>query len=193
VQEEVILPSDYHSDCSKQACEMCMRAESLIEKYRSFDSRSTLKYQKWVKQANSRFSKLTSEVTLEEAIDEVQHQIRPVIIHHQTKRQQSDAYKLCKAKANLQMPVVQIDFAENYTCDHQDEIQSAYYNKKQVPLFTYCVWMEGKKQRNIMILSDCLEHNKTFVCLYLMEIIKRLGDEAIFYFFDDLKSSVHIS
>jgi hypothetical protein len=60
VQEEVILPSDYHSDCSKQACEMCMRAESLIEKYRSFDSRSTLKYQKWVKQANSRFSKLTS-------------------------------------------------------------------------------------------------------------------------------------
>jgi hypothetical protein len=161
--------------------------------YRSFDSRSTLKYQKWVKQANSRFSKLTSEVTLEDAIDEVQHQIRPVIIHHQTQRQQSDSYKLCKAKANLQMPVVQIDFAKNYTCDHQDEIQSAYYNKKQVSLFTYCVWMEGKKQRNIMILSDCLEHNKTFVCLYLMEIIKRLGDEAIFYFFDDLKSSVHIS
>ncbi|KAL9976786.1 hypothetical protein ACROYT_G014120 [Oculina patagonica] len=36
--------------------------------------------------------------------------------------------------------VVQVDFAENYTCQQQDEIQSVYWSQEQVTLFNIAMW-----------------------------------------------------
>ncbi|CAF2062499.1 unnamed protein product [Rotaria magnacalcarata] len=39
--------------------------------------------------------------------------------------------------------VCQMDYAENYTLQDQDQIQSAHWSKKQVSIFTAYTWMGG--------------------------------------------------
>jgi hypothetical protein len=41
--------------------------------------------------------------------------------------------------------VIQVDFADNYTCKFQDEIQSVHWNQQHVSLFTVAVWTKGPK------------------------------------------------
>lgn len=47
---------------------------------------------------------------------------------------------LKSAKLQPDKAVVQVDFAENYTWQHQDEIQATHRNQQQVTLVTVVIW-----------------------------------------------------
>ena len=49
--------------------------------------------------------------------------------------------KFSKQKEKQQMVKTQLDFSENYAVSHQNEIQSAQWNQKQLTLFTTCSWI----------------------------------------------------
>ena len=42
--------------------------------------------------------------------------------------------------------MLQVDFAENYTCLAQDEVQFAHRNQSHITLFTCVTWFPGKAQ-----------------------------------------------
>ena len=56
--------------------------------------------------------------------------------------------------------VVQMDFAQNFALLSQHEVQSAYFDKPQVTVFTAFVVMDSE-HKNFVILSNYLEHVKT--------------------------------
>ncbi len=56
--------------------------------------------------------------------------------HSYVKRQQEQAFTADRKRVDSNLhcneAVLQIDFAENYKCESQDEVQQAHYNQKQV-------------------------------------------------------------
>lgn len=63
--------------------------------------------------------------------------------------------------------VVQVDFAENYSIIHQDEIQSAHWQHSQVAIFTCVVWGENTTDSYAEVVSDDLTHSKYSVWTFL--------------------------
>ena len=96
--------------------------------------------------------------------------------HSYIKRQQAKKYEEDKELASTissTVAVLQMDFAENYTCTAQDEIQSAHWNQNQVTLFTTVTWAKGKVISRVVV-SDYMHHTKTAVVVFLDEILQNI-------------------
>ncbi|CAF1936067.1 unnamed protein product [Rotaria magnacalcarata] len=63
--------------------------------------------------------------------------------HVFVKRKQSDYLDHIKENVDDTTVVCQMDYAENYTLQDQDQIQSAHWSKKQVSIFKAYTWMGG--------------------------------------------------
>lgn len=74
------------------------------------------------------------------------------------KKQQSLHFDKLKRDLSENDLVVQVDFAENYSIIHQDEIQSAHWQHSQVAIFTCVVWGENTTDSYAEVVSDDLTH-----------------------------------
>lgn len=71
--------------------------------------------------------------------------------------------------------VIQVDFAENYKCAVQDEIQAHHFKGgQQISIFTACAWWSKSEHCAIAGVSDSLEHSKFTVFHLLDKIISRI-------------------
>ena len=59
--------------------------------------------------------------------------------------------------------VVEMDFSENYLLIVQHEVQQAHYNTAQASIFTVNIRVNAQTHHSMAIISDCLEHDVTFV------------------------------
>ena len=76
------------------------------------------------------------------------------------------------------MAMLQIDFADNYTTIWQDEIQSAYWQKKQVTVFTSVYW-NGLAHQSSVIISDDLSRTKGSIVTFIDQLISDLLSEEV--------------
>ena len=82
--------------------------------------------------------------------------------------------------------LIQMDFAENYTCQVMEEIQSAYWNADMYTLHPAVIYYRNNDQaelshKSFVFFSDILHHNTAFVSVVIhkmMEEVKRLCPEA---------------
>ena len=66
--------------------------------------------------------------------------------------------------------LVQVDFAENYTCKYQDEVQSAHWHQQQITLFSVAVWTNNGSEttcKSHVIVTDELSHEKKSVAVMM--------------------------
>lgn len=84
--------------------------------------------------------KVTKEGTVEEALHSLQSKMPSFLEHVFVKRKQAEFYEKRTAQMQPDEAVVQVDFAENYTCQHQDVIQAAHWSQQQATLFTVAIW-----------------------------------------------------
>ncbi|PFX27318.1 Sentrin-specific protease 1 [Stylophora pistillata] len=93
-------------------------------------------------------------------------------------RKQSSYFEERKSNLQLGEAIVQVDFAENYSCKHQDEVQSAHWNQQQITLFTVAVWTINEAKdvtcESHVIVSDDLEHEKTSVLVFMSTVLETL-------------------
>ncbi|ESP02132.1 hypothetical protein LOTGIDRAFT_157284 [Lottia gigantea] len=78
---------------------------------------------------------------------------------------QSSSYrhmKILSSEDTSEECLLQMDFAENFTCIWQDEIQSAHWKQRQVTIYTIMITYRNKKL-SYVIISDFLSHEKTAV------------------------------
>ena len=88
--------------------------------------------------------------------------VSPFLTHSFVKRKQAESYEIDKVHAlseDSTSIMLQVDFAENYTCLAQDEVQSAHWHQKQITLFTSVSWFQGQTQ-SAVVISDNLTHDK---------------------------------
>ena len=135
----------------------------------------------WVQwqEHGGRISKLEMNGTVKDLYDHISFMSIKFLHHCRIKRQQAKSYQSDKALASdkdSKIAVLQMDFAENYSCFAQDEVQSAHWNQNQVTLFTTVSWFKGKIVSHV-IVSDFMEHTKTSVVIFLDEIMQNFPPE----------------
>ena len=89
-------------------------------------------------------------------------------------RKQTESYQLDREEAqsfDSNTMTLQMDFAENYACTAQDEVQSAHWKQAQITLYTSVAWFRSDIFSHV-IISDNLKHDKYAVVVYLSEILK---------------------
>lgn len=96
--------------------------------------------------------------------------------HIYVKLSQSLLFRQCVETSNDEIVVMQVDFAENFKCISQNEVQSAYLNQHAIAIFTVVIWAGDRKFSKVCV-SDDTSHSKFCVLLYLHEIIEELKIE----------------
>eukprot|EP00112_Aurelia_sp_Birch-Aquarium-sp1_P023526 Seg7039.2 transcript_id=Seg7039.2/GoldUCD/mRNA.D3Y31 product="hypothetical protein" protein_id=Seg7039.2/GoldUCD/D3Y31 len=136
------------------------------------------KWMQW-QEHGGRIAKLEMSGNVKDLYDHISL-MSPKFLHHcHIKRQQAKSYQSDKELASnkdSKIAVLQMDFAENYSCSAQDEVQSAHWNQNQVTLFTTVSWLKGKVVSHV-IVSDFMEHTKTAVVIFLDEILQNFPSE----------------
>lgn len=94
--------------------------------------------------------------------------------HHMIiKASQSSFFKESIATSSDNTVVIQVDFAENFKCVAQNEIQSGYFNQQTIAIFTVVIWAGNKKFSHVYVADDT-SHSKYCVVLFLHKIIEDL-------------------
>ena len=73
--------------------------------------------------------------------------------------------------------VLQMDYAENYKCRAQDEVQSAHWNQDQVTHYTSVFWFRNQIIPHV-IKSDTRQHNKSTVVPFTDQILSNTTHEG---------------
>ena len=95
------------------------------------------------------------------------------------KRQQARIFKEKIEHLTEEEAVVQVDFAENFSCKYQGEVQSAHWSQDQVTLFTVAIWTKSGDKNSCceshVIVSDDLKHDKTSVAVFMCKVVNDLA------------------
>lgn len=94
---------------------------------------------------------------------------------------QYDAVRYTKENLPNNDILVQMDFAENYSCCNADEIQSAYFNPTQVTLHPLVVYFKDDITHNLLhksfiVVSEDIGHNSGNVFTYLTKVMPMLKE-----------------
>ena len=74
------------------------------------------------------------------------------LLHVFLQKQTQMAFSDARHNVSAESVVLQVDFAENYICQYQDEIQSAHRNNPQVAVFTAVLWYVNGNSDNHAIV-----------------------------------------
>ena len=77
--------------------------------------------------------------------------------------------------------IMQMDFAENFTCRSLEEIQSAYWNQTSVTLHPVVVYYRDPgtsevKHKSVVMVSDEISHSAPTVCAFLDDLMPIVKD-----------------
>jgi hypothetical protein len=155
----------FHSeDCYYYRCDKCcnVNASDLFINDDDFDDKLDASWSLWITK-NNRVELQHFTGSFRSLIDELNGRWSSFVTHTYVTRQQRDYIKNIKLASSLTtFAVIQVDFAENFTIIVQNEIQSAYWNQKQVTIYTIAINI-GADHRNMVIISDRMVHDTTFV------------------------------
>ena len=62
-------------------------------------------------------------------------------------RWQDEQFKICQDTFPLRKILSVVDFAENYTLQPQNEIQSQYYHSEQVSIMVHIMYRHGQDRK----------------------------------------------
>ena len=114
-----------------------------------------------------------------------------------TQRVSNQFHEVKRLKENLPngLIIMQMDFAENYTCRSFEEVQIAYWNSNMVTLHPVVIYVKayGELQHySYVIISDNLNHNASSVRAFLNKLIpevKTLLDVKMVHYLTDSPTS----
>lgn len=72
----------------------------------------------------------------------LEDQIPCFLEHVFIKRKQSTFFEERITQLKADEGIVRVDFALNYTCQYQDEIQGAHWSQEQTTLFSAPIWVK---------------------------------------------------
>lgn len=153
------------SQCWLGNCNVCKDGQ--LCKF-DIDPGSTVFWKKWEKNESGRLVIHTKEGCAGELVELLKETFSMFLEHVRTKRIQAAAFD---SDINEQKCILQIDFAMAYSCEYQNEIQSALWSRQSVQLFTAARFENGKCTKTYLICSDTKDKNKDTVFVFLNKLI----------------------
>lgn len=125
-----------------------------------------------------KIQKVLKEGTVDDLLEDLEVQLPSFLEHVFVKRQQARIFKEKMEHLTEEEAVVQVDFAENFSCKYQGEVQSAHWSQDQVTLFTVAIWTKSGDKNSCceshVIVSDDLKHDKTSVAVFMCKVVNDL-------------------
>ena len=102
-----------------------------------------------------------------EVLAKLKEDFASIAQHINVKRIQAEEF--IADKLNNDIRVLQMDFAMNYRCEYQVEVQSALWSRGSVTLFTAAAMHKGQC-KTYLICSDTKEKEKNTCCIYTASV-----------------------
>ena len=143
--------------------------QRVVQKMKGKESNSTVK----------KMEKICKEGTLEDALCMLKEQLPFFLKHVYIKREQAKYFESKIENLQEDEAVVQVDFSENYTCKHQDEIQTAHWSQEQVTIFPVAIWTISDEQNqktcsSHVFVTDDRSHDKKAVAVFMDRVFRSL-------------------
>lgn len=166
-------------ECMSDNCDTCSDAKLF---HRNFTNQVTVepvfKWYQW-QEENGYLQKAPVEGSTTEAFDDLATQLPKFCWHSFIKDKQATSYsrsKLMAMQPESDTCLLQMDFAENFTCLWQNEIQSAHWRQRQVSVYTVMVY-HREYTWSCVIVSDYREHEKCAVSAFTSQILDVIKTE----------------
>jgi hypothetical protein len=169
-----VLCSPVQQNCLLGSCEVCGNGHLFFFRHPipNYEDGETISFKVWMTDPDTHFwVRMVQTLTISDAIDRFQEKLPQFVRHYVTKRHQAEAYRAhlshVQSAEGKSFFMIHFDYAENYKCATQDQIQAAYYSQKQVSLFTVVV-SSGTFKKSLVLVSDNLSHGKESTMKYLL-------------------------
>lgn len=169
-QSIICNTSNLQSNCWTGTCETC-KGGTLLEAKLSgeIDMAKATEWLHWETDENQVLKKLTKSGCYGELLDLALQSLPQAQEHTRVKRIQSNAFESLK-EANR---ILQIDFAMAYSCEYQDEIQSALWSRASVTLFTAAVFYQ-ETTKTYLICSNTKDKGKDTVYTFINRLYEHI-------------------
>ena len=113
-------------------------------------------------------------------ISHVENQMFEFDAHVNRVRIQYEQIRTLKEKLPKHEMIIQLDFAENYSCKSLEEVQSAYFNQTSVTLHPMVVYFKSDddklEHKSFIIVSDEMAHKSSTVIAFIAELMPILKE-----------------
>ena len=162
--------SSDNEDCMSNNCETCADGKLLDNVKENMNNiEENIPYYQWKNDEEGFCIKDLAMGKIKDVIEILKGQLPKFCWHVFIKEKQSQSYDEHKADACLpdsETVLIQTDFSQNYTSVYQDEVQKVHWRRKTMTVFTVTFWHRDHIG-SIVLISDVLEHDKTFVSALL--------------------------
>ena len=163
-----------NSSCWRQKCTDCSGGKKFTM---DIEPETNITWREWEKTADKGLRYVINEGCAAELLESIRDDMDKTVSHVYTKRVQAEDFEDDK---ECGVRVLQMNFAMNYACEYQNEVQSALWSRESVMLFTAAVILNGQVDTYI-ICSDSNDKGKHTVLAYidhLYDHILKEGPEA---------------
>ena len=160
--------------CMSQKCLTCKDKLKIYNPDSSY-ANMKVKYYQWQKSGVT--DKVQCSATVQNVFEELVEQTPKFLLHQYVKRKQSAFAETLRQSVNGSKIMIQLDFAENASLIHQNEIQAVHWTHKQATIFTAHAWISSGISESMAIISDDPVHNKLQVHTYVRKIISYLKEK----------------
>ncbi|KAJ8038387.1 hypothetical protein HOLleu_15805 [Holothuria leucospilota] len=167
-----------HGQCWKGECADC-GIHRMRENLEETDKAKEASWMSWEKQDNGRLMKIVKSGCFGELQELVMAMMPEFQEHVRVKRIQALSFEE-KKKENK---VIQMDFAMSYSCEYQNEIQSALWSRDSVTLFTAAIFSGGRCETHL-IVSNTSDKGKDSVYTFAKYLAAKAPNDPIIFFTD---------
>ncbi|CAF4418523.1 unnamed protein product [Rotaria magnacalcarata] len=161
---EKIVCSRENSSCMYGNCLLCrtkVPSTEIPTLYSGIDLDEEVNWMKWAN-VNGKIDIHRLSGSVGDLLIEMDHQWSKFIMHSYITHAQFEHIRNLKQSLASDSALVHMDFAENYALEVQNEVMSKHWSTKQAALFTIQI-RTNNEIINIVIVSDYLSHDTTFV------------------------------
>lgn len=176
--EDLMIKMNCHRDnydCVSSMCDECsdsfVTLKQIVPAY-CFDE--VTKYKEWKKVDGYVQKVLVSNVSVEAVIQKISNDMKYFKMHNYIKKIQQHVFADSKSNQKSDSVTMVVDFSENYSTKGQFEVQSSYFGRRQISLFTCVAYIGLDLEENYLVASDDTTHSKEQVYAYLKLILKDL-------------------
>lgn len=169
VKASDVIDSLLCDNCDSKSCEICEGNMNLFkEMFQNVPSDKLVELIQW-RQDVYQLKMFTLQLTFQDVMNEFSEKLFDFKVHLEIKKAQSSFFHQCINSPSEEVAVVQIDFAENFKCISQNEIQSAYFNQHTVSIVTVVLWVDRRTYSKVFVMDD-RSHSKycVYACLDLI-------------------------
>ena len=181
----------HHPDCINHKCNTCgvHQLDGFLRPLLEVDATKILEWKCWDIVTVPVYGKQTKTVkkralvtkygTVLEFVKELKAEASSISLHLFNKDWQNQQERLLKSNLKAGEVMAVLDFAENYVCSYQREVQSAYYahdSSTVHPIVTYyrCSTCDKSITESLIMVSNDLNHDYHLVNRFQQEVCRHL-------------------